>query len=117
MFTTERTERRIELRPWLERPRLCLLGRVDAATTSLYNDPSPPHCYKAEQEGVCRATPTEPFVGTETSCGLKGTELNRDVNWTHHLFSTSIAEKEEPREGDGGGVDGPLWLCGEPSAG
>ena len=95
----DRTER-TELQLWLERPHLCLLGRVAAASTSLCHDPSPPHCFKAEQEVVCRATPTEPFVRTETSCGLKGTELNRPANWTHICFPPVRLRREEAREGE-----------------
>lgn len=64
----------------LERQRLSLSGRVAAASTSFCHDLFQCHCFRAEQEGICRVTPVGAFVETETLCGLKGTELSRHVN-------------------------------------
>lgn len=90
----------------LERQRLCLSGRAAAAFTTLCHDLSPSHCFRTEQEGICRGAPLEAFVETETSCGLKRTELSRDVNRTHHLFSIGIAREGRARGEERGALEG-----------
>lgn len=64
----------------IERQRLSLSDRAAAASTSFCHNLFQCHCFRAEQEGICRAAPIEAFVETETLCGLKGTELSRHVN-------------------------------------